>query len=233
MAAVHRALSADGGGLLDGRDTRGDRALPSHGGNGSERLCRRPVETLRRRHRARPAAVEERGFQSHFALERSVSVRPAAAILYRVLQRHIQRRRESHRNSHRPVPAAAQRGPRAAPSDRAKLRASAGDARDRQPDTRGHCSIQCRTGLFDGTTGNPGQNPQPCEARLSEKMMEHEDDEESYRVPLRDIFILYDILVTGIELPAAIVAAINRKTEQYYIAEEYKFRVEREKRESE
>ena len=71
------------------------------------------------------------------------------------------------------------------------------------------------------------------EARLSEKMMEHEDDEESYRVPLRDIFILYDILVTGLELPEAIVAAINRKTEQYYIAEEYKFRVEREKRESE
>jgi regulator of protease activity HflC (stomatin/prohibitin superfamily) len=71
------------------------------------------------------------------------------------------------------------------------------------------------------------------EARLSEKMMEHEGDEGSYRVALRDTFILYDILVTGIELPAAIVAAINRKTEQYYIAEEYKFRVEREKRESE
>src|SRR5437660_5653366 len=47
------------------------------------------------------------------------------------------------------------------------------------------------------------------------------------------IFILYDVLVTGIELPAAIVAAINRKTDQYYIAEENKFRVEREKRESE
>jgi hypothetical protein len=29
------------------------------------------------------------------------------------------------------------------------------------------------------------------------------------------------------------VSAINRKTEQYYMAEEYKFRVEREKRESE
>jgi regulator of protease activity HflC (stomatin/prohibitin superfamily) len=71
------------------------------------------------------------------------------------------------------------------------------------------------------------------EARLSEKMMEHEGDEGSYRVALRDTFILYDILVAGIELPAAIVAAINRKTEQYYIAEEYKFRVEREKRESE
>src|SRR6516164_865173 len=71
-----------------------------------------------------------------------------------------------------------------------------------------------------------------AEARLSEKMMEHEG-EESYRVSMRDTTILYDILVAGIELPAAIVAAINRKTEQYYIAEEYKFRVEREKRESE
>src|SRR5215472_14764191 len=74
------------------------------------------------------------------------------------------------------------------------------------------------------------------EERLSEKMMEHageEEGEESYRVSMSTIFILYDILVTGIELPAAIVAAINRKTEQYYSAEEYKFRVEREKRESE
>src|SRR5205085_11444484 len=32
---------------------------------------------------------------------------------------------------------------------------------------------------------------------------------------------------------AAIVDAINRKTEQYYIAEEYKFRIEREIRETE
>jgi hypothetical protein len=70
------------------------------------------------------------------------------------------------------------------------------------------------------------------EDRLSEKMMEREG-EESYRVSMRDTIILYDILVTGIELPTAIVAAINRKAEQYYIAEEYKFRVEREKRESE
>ncbi len=71
-----------------------------------------------------------------------------------------------------------------------------------------------------------------AEDRLSEKMMEREG-EESYRVSMRDTVILYDILVTGIELPPAIVAAINRKIEQYYIAEEYKFRVEREKRESE
>src|SRR6478672_372332 len=71
--------------------------------------------------------------------------------------------------------------------------------------------------------------------RLSEKMMEHagEEGEESYSVSMSATFNLYDILVTGIELPAAIVAAINRKTEQYYIAEEYRFRVEREKRESE
>ncbi len=70
------------------------------------------------------------------------------------------------------------------------------------------------------------------EARLSEKMMEREG-EEQYRVSMSDAFVLYDTLVYGIELPALVVNAINRKTEQYYVAEEYKFRVEREKRESE
>src|SRR5438270_592140 len=62
------------------------------------------------------------------------------------------------------------------------------------------------------------------EERLSEKMMEHagEEGEDSYRVSMSSVVILYDILVTGIELPAAIVAAIDRKIEQYYIAEEYK-----------
>jgi regulator of protease activity HflC (stomatin/prohibitin superfamily) len=72
-----------------------------------------------------------------------------------------------------------------------------------------------------------------AEDRLSEKMMEREGDDVRYRVSLRDTFVLYDTLVHGIELPALVVNAINRKTEQYYIAEEYKFRVERERRESE
>jgi hypothetical protein len=50
---------------------------------------------------------------------------------------------------------------------------------------------------------------------------------------MRDTITLYDTLLFAILLPEAIVTAINRKTEQYYISEEYKFRVEREKRESE
>jgi regulator of protease activity HflC (stomatin/prohibitin superfamily) len=68
--------------------------------------------------------------------------------------------------------------------------------------------------------------------RLGEKMMEGEGD-SSYSVTMRDTITLYDTLLYGIELPLAIVTAINRKAEQYYISEEYKFRVEREKRESE
>lgn len=72
-----------------------------------------------------------------------------------------------------------------------------------------------------------------AEDRLSEKMMEREGGDAPYRVSLRDTVILYDTLVQSIELPALVVNAINRKTEQYYISEEYKFRVEREKRESE
>src|SRR5215471_7354809 len=50
------------------------------------------------------------------------------------------------------------------------------------------------------------------EERLSEKRMEHageEEGEESYRVSMSATFILYDIRVTGMELPAAIVAAIE------------------------
>jgi regulator of protease activity HflC (stomatin/prohibitin superfamily) len=69
--------------------------------------------------------------------------------------------------------------------------------------------------------------------KLSHKMMERESDRASYNVAMRDTIILYDTLLYGIDLPALVVNAINRKTEQYYIAEEYKFRVEREKRESE
>src|SRR5260370_40619193 len=44
---------------------------------------------------------------------------------------------------------------------------------------------------------------------------------------------LIDTHILGIELPPAVVSAINRKIEQYYISEEYKFRVAREIRESE
>src|SRR5262245_30182567 len=162
VAAVRRTPSPECSDLPDGRDTCGGGALPSHGGNSSQRRRRRPVETLWRRHGARPAAVEERGFQSHFALEPSLSVRPETAILYRVLQRHLQRRREPDGDNHCPVPAPARRSPRAAPSDRAKLRASAGAAWDRQSHARGDCSIHRRTGLFDCAPGDSGQNPQPC-----------------------------------------------------------------------
>src|SRR5918994_5228276 len=68
--------------------------------------------------------------------------------------------------------------------------------------------------------------------RMGEKMMEREG-EASYSVAMRDTVILYDTLLYGIILPQDVVNAINRKAEQYYISEEYKFRIEREKRESE
>src|SRR5215210_5574637 len=67
--------------------------------------------------------------------------------------------------------------------------------------------------------------------RLGEKMMEGEGT-TSYSVAMRELVTIYDTLLFGIELPLAVVAAINRKAEQYYISEEYQFRIEREKRES-
>ena len=56
---------------------------------------------------------------------------------------------------------------------------------------------------------------------------------EHYQISLDELLIIYDTLVLGLELPATVNAAINRKIEQYYLVQEYGFRVEREKKESE
>jgi regulator of protease activity HflC (stomatin/prohibitin superfamily) len=75
------------------------------------------------------------------------------------------------------------------------------------------------------------------EAMLGQSMMQRTEQEseygEHYRVSLDDMLIIYDTLVLGLELPATVNAAINRKIEQYYLVQEYGFRVEREKKESE
>ncbi len=78
-----------------------------------------------------------------------------------------------------------------------------------------------------------------AESMLGDKMVtggeseEPEEDNVPYNIPLYAMLNLIDTLILGIELPTAVVTAINRKIEQYYIAEEYKFRVMREIRESE
>jgi prohibitin 2 len=78
---------------------------------------------------------------------------------------------------------------------------------------------------------------QHTETMLGQRMMVRREEEteygESYRVSLEDMLNIYDTLILGLELPAPVVAAINRKVEQYYLVQEYGFRVEREKKESE
>jgi regulator of protease activity HflC (stomatin/prohibitin superfamily) len=72
---------------------------------------------------------------------------------------------------------------------------------------------------------------------LSEKAMERTAEQseygDAYRVPMDELLNLLDTLVLGIVLPPTVVNAINRKVEQYYLSEEYIFRVAREKKESE
>src|SRR6201998_1493607 len=57
-------------------------------------------------------------------------------------------------------------------------------------------------------------------------------DPKYYNDFLQDAIQILDTLVLSIELPPDIVAAINRQTEQFYMIQEYKFRVEREAEES-
>ena len=68
--------------------------------------------------------------------------------------------------------------------------------------------------------------------KMMGEMAERETGEQQ-RIKLSETINIYDVLILDIELPAIVVNAINRKIEQYYISEEYKFRVERERRESE
>jgi regulator of protease activity HflC (stomatin/prohibitin superfamily) len=57
-------------------------------------------------------------------------------------------------------------------------------------------------------------------------------DPKHYNEFLQNAIQVLDTLVLSIELPPEIVAAINRQTEQYYMINEYKFRVQREAEES-
>ena len=57
-------------------------------------------------------------------------------------------------------------------------------------------------------------------------------DPKHYNDFLQDAIQILDTLVLSIELPSDIVAAINRQTEQFYMIQEYKFRVQREAEES-
>ena len=57
-------------------------------------------------------------------------------------------------------------------------------------------------------------------------------DPKHYNEFLQNAIQILDTLVLSIELPPEIVAAINRQTEQYYMINEYKFRVQREAEES-
>jgi regulator of protease activity HflC (stomatin/prohibitin superfamily) len=59
-----------------------------------------------------------------------------------------------------------------------------------------------------------------------------EIDPQHYSDFLASSILVLDTLVLGIDLPPEIVSAINRQTEQFYMIQEYKFRVEREAEES-
>jgi regulator of protease activity HflC (stomatin/prohibitin superfamily) len=57
-------------------------------------------------------------------------------------------------------------------------------------------------------------------------------DRAKYVDQLKNAIGILDTLILGIELPKTIVGAINRKTEQYYLIQEYAYRVLREEKES-
>lgn len=68
--------------------------------------------------------------------------------------------------------------------------------------------------------------------KLGERFMVTEGDAPQ-RMSVMHVLEVYNTLLHEIKLPATVIGAINRKAEQHYVAQEYIYRVEREKRESE
>jgi regulator of protease activity HflC (stomatin/prohibitin superfamily) len=68
--------------------------------------------------------------------------------------------------------------------------------------------------------------------QLVQPQASEQEDRLNYQTTLQKSIQVLDTLVLSIELPPAIVAAINRQTEQFYMIQEYKYRVLREAEES-
>jgi len=67
---------------------------------------------------------------------------------------------------------------------------------------------------------------------LFQRSASEQEDRDLYRNFLQNAIRILDTLVLSIELPPEIISAINSKTQQYYMIQEYKYRAEREVEES-
>ena len=206
--------------------------------DGADRPRRHPVEALPRRHPARPAPAKDEGMRVLLPWDKLFLYDLRLQTYDRHLQRHLQGRRQSDRHDQHPVPAEARRRAATASDDRAGLRASGCSARDRQPGARDFRRIHGRGNLLDQAPGDSEEDPHP---HRGDARPEHDAADRGRkantasitRYRCDELLDIYDTLVLGLELPATVNAAINRKIEQYYLVQEYGFRVEREKKESE
>ena len=237
MVALCRAPSANVGDLPIGSNFGRRRPRSVYVGDGSERLCRRPVETLRRWW-LDPRKLKAEGMRITLpwntvflydlrlqsATETYNAISRDGISLTATINIRFRLKREAVPELHQSV------GPDYIQSliepeigNRMREVIAEYTAEDVYSTKRAEVQDKIR---------------QRAEAMMGEKMMsggESEDQEENapYRIPLNALLNLIDTLIFGIELPKAVETAINRKIEQYYISEEYKFRVAREIRESE
>ena len=173
-----------------------------------------------------PRLLEGRGHAGPAAVGQAVPLRPAAADHDRHLQRHFQGRRESQRDDQHPVPAEARRGAATPPDHRPGLHHADADARKSatgrarsSPHTRPKRSIRPSARRFRRKSA---RTPRRCSARACcSGRNRRANTASTIEISLDEMLILYDTLVLGLELPATVNAAINRKIEQYYLVQEY------------
>jgi regulator of protease activity HflC (stomatin/prohibitin superfamily) len=82
--------------------------------------------------------------------------------------------------------------------------------------------------IHDATRKSLGDNLD----KLVQPEATEQPDAKGYNDFLQGSIQILDILLLGIDLPSAVVDAINSQTAQFYMIQEYKFRIEREAQES-
>ena len=154
-------------------------------------------------------------------------------------QRHIKRRRERDRADQCAVSAAASLYRRAAQIhrsgiiwSRSSVPKSAAQAREVFSPYTAQQVYTSRDTIQQEILANTQKSLGANLDKLVQPEAMEQPDPKHYNDFLRGSIQILDTLVLSIELPPEIVAAINRQTEQYYLIQEYKFRVEREAEES-
>ena len=215
MAAVHRPPAADCGDLFDGDGACGRRALSSRGGDGAERTCQCALETLGGGTVLDPRELKDEGLHLIWPWNE--------LFMYDLRLQSITETYNAISSDGVSLTASVNAGARVQRDGVAILHKAIGPnflQLIAQPEmgslTREVIAHYTAEQVYSTAR-------QEIQDKIRQRTLEKASEKRMRARRPVDLFILYDTLLYGIELPPFVVNAINRKTEQYYIRKSTRF----------